>query len=231
MADKLKELLGLLEERLVEHDESRKEVQEEMQELRSKVEEGADSLEEKMDGIIGKELEEKEERILGLVEKLNVEEGDANDLIEQAREELSNEWKYEIKYCDFAESFADSYELDVSSVDVEKEFDFFDNTESIVNYLQEHLEEVHERITAIQYEFKDICDDRRKEANVMEMRVNGRLEEVFNAEDTRIQNVVKIVKENIDSKDPQGSEEADKEGESSSSQEAEVFAHCRGFVR
>ena len=44
--DKLTKLLGLLEERLVEHDENRKEVQEELREICSKINKDADSLEE-----------------------------------------------------------------------------------------------------------------------------------------------------------------------------------------
>ena len=49
----------------------------------------------------------------------------------------------------------------------------------------------------------EICNKRRKEEEELEKRVNRKLEEVFKAEDARIQSVVKEVKENIDSEDPE----------------------------
>ena len=44
-----------------------------------------------------------------------------------AKEELSEEWKYEVYYLKKEESFVDSYELKISSVKVEKEFNFPSN--------------------------------------------------------------------------------------------------------
>ena len=139
MSGVLKELLVLLEERLIEHDESRKDVQAKLKEICSKIMKDADSLEEKISGEISKDFNAKEERILGFIEKLNEGEGDMDDLAKKAKEELSKEWKYEIQYLKNAKSFVGSYELKVSFVKVEKEFNF-DSTEVIVNALQEHLE-------------------------------------------------------------------------------------------
>ena len=92
---------------------------------------------------------QREERILGLIEKLNKGEGDIDGLVKKAKEELSNEWKYEIQYLKKEESFVDSYRLKVSSVKVEKELNS-DNTESIVIQLQEHLEKLHESMASAQ---------------------------------------------------------------------------------
>ena len=46
----MKKSLQLLEERLVEHDDNRKEVQDKLKEICSKIREDADSLEEKISG-------------------------------------------------------------------------------------------------------------------------------------------------------------------------------------
>ena len=47
----------------------------------------------------------------------------------------------------------------------------------------------------------EICNGRGREAEELEKRVNGKLEELFKAEVARIQSFVKVVKEKIDSKD------------------------------
>ena len=201
MADKLKELLGLLKERLVEHDENRKDVQNKLKETYSKITKDADSLEEKISRKIQKDFNPKEEEILRLIEKLNEREGDMDVLVKKAKEELSNEWEYEIQHSELPKkSFVDSYELKVSSVKVEKELNF-DSTKSIISQLQEHLEKIRESMTTTQEKLVEICNERRKEGEELEKRVNGRLEEVFKAEVSRIQSVVKVVKENIDSED------------------------------
>ena len=64
MAGVLKELLELLEERLVEHDESRKDVQAKLLEVCFKITKGADSLEEKISGEISEDFEKKRRRNL-----------------------------------------------------------------------------------------------------------------------------------------------------------------------
>ena len=201
MAGVLKGLLVLLEERLVEHDEDRKEVQSKLLEACSSITKDADSLEEKISGKISEDFNAKEEEILSLIEKLNKGGGDMDGLVKKAKEELSREWKYEIQHLKKAESFVDSYKLEISSVDVEKELEL-DTTEAIISQLQEYLDRIHESMTAAQEKLGEICNKRRKEGDELEERINGKLEEVFNAEDARIQSVVKVIKENIDSEDP-----------------------------
>ena len=85
------ELLALLEERLVHHDNNREDVQSHLQEVCSGMDSDADSLEEKIIEEISKDIEEKEEKIFGLIEKLNKGEGDLDPLVEQALGELSRE--------------------------------------------------------------------------------------------------------------------------------------------
>ena len=184
MTGVLKELLVLLEERLVEHDESRKEVQTNLKETCSKIMKNADSLRERISEVIGEDFNAREERILGLIEKLNKEEEeeDMDALVKKAKEKLSKEWKYEIQHFRWARSFVDSYKLKVSSIKVEKEVNF-DSTESIINALQEHLEKIHKSMNTTQEKLDEICNERRKEGYELEKRVNGKLEEVFNAED------------------------------------------------
>ena len=204
MTEKLKELLDLLEERLVEHDENRKEVQRELQEKCSKIREDADPLEEKMSEKIQKDFNAKEEEIFGLIKKLNGGKYKFSAMVKQARGILSKEWKYEIQHSGSPEkSFAESYELKVSSVDKEKELDFFDNTELIISQLQEKHEKIRESMAAAQEKLGEICNKRREEGDELEKRINGRLEEAFKAEDARIQSVVKIARERIDSEDPE----------------------------
>ena len=85
MTGVLKELLVLLEERLVEHDENRKEVQNKLLEACSKIREDADSLEERISKEISEDFNAKEERILGLIEKLNEGGGDMNVFVKKAK--------------------------------------------------------------------------------------------------------------------------------------------------
>ena len=139
MADKLRVLLGLLEERLEQHDNNRKDVQEELHEILAEIVKDADTLEDNIGGEISENFEKKEEGIYSLIEKLNREDGDIDALIEQAKEILSKEWRYKIQHSEWIKSFVDSYGLKISSVKVEKELNF-ENTESIVSKLEEHLE-------------------------------------------------------------------------------------------
>ena len=199
---RLKELLRLLEGRLTEHDENRKKVQNKLLDRCSEIKKDADSLEEKISKEIQGGFEEKEEEILGLIEKLNEGEDASSGLIKEAQEVISKEYKYKIQLLKKAKSFVGSYELKVSTVKVEKELNFSD-TESIISHLQEHMNKIQESVTAIQEELTGICNKRRKEAEELEKRVNGKLEVVFKAEDARIQCVVKVVKEKIDSEDPE----------------------------
>ena len=205
MSGALKEFLGLLEERLVEHDECRKEVQAKLLEVCSKIREEADSLEEKISGKISEDFEKREERILDLIEKLDEKEGDKDALIKKAKEDLSREWKYDIQYLKKAKSFADSYVLKISSVKVESKIDFDseDELESVRSQLNDCVDKLYESSTIAQERLTEICNVRKKEADDLGTRINGKLEDPFKAEDARIQSVVKMVKENICSEDPE----------------------------
>ena len=201
MADELKGLLGLLGERLDQHDNNRREVQSQLQETCAKMVKDADSLEEKISEKISKDFGLKEERILGFIAKLNEGEGDMSILLKQAKEELSREWKYEIQHSDQVRTFADSYELKVSSVEVERGVNT-DNAESIVSRLQGHLNKLHDSVTAARDNLAKVCNERRTEVEELGKRINEELEEHFNVEDARIQGVVKIVREKVNSEDP-----------------------------
>ena len=126
-----------------------------------------------------------------------------NALTEKAREQLSIEWRYEIQHSGSTQKgFVDSCKLDVSPVKAEREIDP-SSTESIVNQLQEHLGRIHESVISARDKLAEICNGRRKEAEEMKNGINRKLEEAFKQEDARIQAVVKVVKERIDSEDPE----------------------------
>ena len=199
-------LLVLLEGRLVEHDNSRKEVQGKLLEVCSKMKMDADSLEERVSEEISKDFDAKEEEILGLIERLNEGTGNMGDLVRKAKEELSKEWKYEIQYSESKKGFVDSYKLKISSVKVEKGPEL-NTTDSIVSALQEHLNKLQDSKDFAKEKLIGICNGKMKEGEELETRINGKLEELFKAEDARIQSVVKAVKEKIGSKDPEEVEE------------------------
>ena len=205
MTTTLKELLRMLEERLVEHDNNRKEVQAKLQKAAFKVKESAGSMEESVNKEIHEDFDKKEEQILGLIEKLNEGGRNSDALIEQAQEELSKEWAYEIQQCEPEEGFAESHKLKISSVKVGKKpySGDEDKTEFIANRLREHLDKIQESVTAAQDKLIEVSNERRKAASELEMRINGKLESFFSQEDARIQGVVKLVKEKIGSKDPE----------------------------
>ena len=166
----------------------------------AEIRDGAGLLEERMENEISEDFDAKEEDICGLIKKLSKGDGDMNALKEKAREVLSKEWRYEIQRRP-ANDFANSYELKISSAKVERELDF-DDIESIVNALQEHLERLCEARYATQEKLMKICNERRKEADDLEERINGELEEAFIAEDLRIYNIVEEIQNNINSEDP-----------------------------
>ena len=194
----LKKSNDLLEERLVEHDECRKEVQRELEGIRSKAEKEADSLEEKINGELLRDYGPKEEEILGLIEKLNREEGDLGALMKQAQGILAERREYGIHHYKSAGDFVNSYILVISSAEGEKEVDPND-TESAVSKLQEHLDKTHESLTAARDKLTEVCDEWRREAGKMTNSVNERLGTAFSQEDARIQEVVKVIRENLDS--------------------------------
>ena len=95
--ERLRELLRLLEERLVQHDNIRKEVQSDLQDVYTKTIKEADSLEEELICEVHKDFDPKEEHILSIINRLNninTEEGDdLNNVTRQAEEVLSCEYK------------------------------------------------------------------------------------------------------------------------------------------
>lgn len=169
----LNKLLYLLEERLVEHNNNRKEVQGQLQKIYSKMTEEADLLEEKINVELYKTLDPKEERILSLVEQLNGEGNDIKSLVKQAQNELSSEVKYEIQHLENVSSFADSYKLKASPVRVGVKEE--NNTEEIVNRLQEHLNKIHETANYVRDEMTEICTKRRNEAGELEKIINEKM--------------------------------------------------------
>ena len=203
MADDLKGLLCLLEERLVQHDNSRKEVQNRLEEMCSEMKEEANFLEAKIDEEAREDYGKREEQTFELLGKLGEEENDSLDgLIKEAQEELSKELKYEIQHSGSMESFACSFELKISSVKIEKKVNL-NNVDSIVNKLQERQNRIHESMVAAQEELTGICNKRRKEVVDLGNMTNEKLEVAFKQEDARIQSVVKMVKEKIGCRDPE----------------------------
>ena len=203
MAD-LTRLLSLLEDKLVQHDENRKEVQAKLRESCSRIKENATSLEEKVGEEIGDAFRTMEELVLGCVEKIN-EGGDLDSLIKDAQENLSFEQKYEIVPSEKTESPAGSCELKVSTVAIEIEPapDDTEKAEWIKDQLQDRLSKSHESMTAAQDRLAEICAAMRKEAEELEKRINGKLEGLFKEEDARVQEVVKLVKEKMGTGSPE----------------------------
>ena len=191
----------MLEERLIEHDESRKAVQSKLKKRCSGMRKDAALLEEKISTNISEDFKEREEEILGLIAKLNEEEHISEHLAEKIGKSLSIEWKYEIEHLEKNRSFASSYKLKVSSAEAKKKLDF-DDAESIINQLQGHANNLNESKDAARDMLAEICNGRRKEAGALERRINGKLEEAFKQEDARVQEVVKLVRENVDCRNP-----------------------------
>ena len=65
------------------------------------------------------------------------------------------------------------------------------------------MDRVQESRGVAEEKLSEICKKRRGKSERLEKRINGKLEEVFKAEDARIQSVVKMIRENIDSEDPE----------------------------
>ena len=204
----LKELLYLLEERLVEHDNSRKEVQRELQETCAEIEKDADLLEEKFSGEIHENFSKREERILGLIAELNGG-GNLDKLLKEALGELVKEWKCDIEHPKRAKSSVDSFKLSISTAGPEKEIpiDGSNKTESIVKLLEEHLDKIHESKMRAEDKLAEMCNETRKKAEELGKRVNGELETVYSQEDARIQSVVKLVREKMEDGSPEVLEE------------------------
>ena len=52
-------------------------------------------------------------------------------------------------------------------------------------------------MSAAQEKLNEICNERKKEGEELETRINRKLEEVFKTEDALIQGIVKMVKERL----------------------------------
>lgn len=202
-------LLRLLEERLVQHDDNRREVQNELHEACTKGVEEADSLEETIINKAREAFDETEERILGLIVKLN--EGDNLDtFIGQAQNELSTKQRYKIGRTKGAKSFIDLYKLEIASVQIEgkKRPDELSQAECIANKLQKHLDKTHESMVVAQSKIAEICSKRRDEVEENEKRVNAQLESLFIKEDARLQEVVGMIRRRIDNGNTEETNEA-----------------------
>ena len=77
----LEELVGMLRERLNDHNENRVEVQNKLDEMCTKILGDADLLEDKIGHEIATRHKDYEEQIFGLIEKLNKGGGKMNELI------------------------------------------------------------------------------------------------------------------------------------------------------
>ena len=209
----LKELLRLLEERLVQHDDNRKEVQKELEGIRTRIVSEADALEDGINNKIHAEFCPVEERILGLIENLNAklsnrrEGGDLDFLMDWAQQELMVKQRYSIESREYSKSFYETYSLEVLTIESEKDIELnatginaaTTSLESAVLMLQEHLSSIHDSVKAAQMELAEICNERRTKVEEMTNRINEKLAPVFAQEDERIQSVVKVVRENVDS--------------------------------
>ena len=193
-----KELLSLLEERLVQHDRNREEVQRELHEVCTKALGGADSLEETLNADIHSAFDKEEEEVLGVIAKLNAGEGEVEQLMGKAQEVLSREIKYYIRPYYSRDSYMDAYDFRISMTKrSKKEGDAEGSVESVVKLLEEHVERVQEMMRSAQGEVAEIYGKRRGDVMAFEERVNGELEPVFGEEDGRIQSVVKRLREKI----------------------------------
>ena len=72
-----------------------------------------------------------------------------------------------------------------------------------MSLLQEHFNRIQESKASVQDVLVEICAKRRKEIEEIGQRINSELEGPFTQEDARIQEVVKVIKEKINSKDPE----------------------------
>ena len=199
----VKELLRLVEERLVQHDNNRRELQEKLESIHTRNLRDADLMEERFNREIREDFDKKEERILGLIERLN--EGGGDDLesiLNQAQKELSVEQLYEIESFPPGSTSVDSYKLRIVSVPVEtkKEIasDNENKAEEVSKLLRDHLDKIHESMTAVQDEIAGTCTMRRKESEEMKSAINEKLGPAFGEEDARLQGFVKLLRDNID---------------------------------
>ena len=173
-----------------------------------------------------KEGEEKERRSIEFIIKF------------MAEEELSTELKYELKHYKWAESFSSKYKLIVSPVPAKGEpaptntQDTASRIESTVGRLQEHLDRMNEAMTAANEEIGGICAERRKEAEELRNKINEKLESLFTKEDSRIQELVKELREMIYNGSPEELKElATKAKRALSTAQKYVFIKPSSFIK
>lgn len=197
----MQEQLCLLEERLIQHDESRKEVQKQLCVICIKAREEADALEENINREMRNAFEKREEETFSIIEKLIRTEENSSEVEKEAQQLLSNKQKCQIKNLSGRERFDESYKLFVTSQKTKKQSDF-DNAGSIIK-IQEKLDGMQDSMKAAQEKLAEICNRRRSEAEELDEKINKKLEPIFVREDARIQSVVKIIKEKINSEKPE----------------------------
>ena len=210
---KLMKSLCLLEERLTQHDDNRKEVQGELQKIYKRSLQETESSEERIIVEIRKDFDTKEERILSLIRMLDSKpsgpsgEGGQNlsDLIEQAQKELSVEQKYEIEQADPLDNASEPYKFSILEVQTDNgangSLDKADNVSNqidlIVDQLKEHLDKIYDSMTAAQDKLVVLCTEKCNKAEEMKKRINEKLEPYFSQEDARIQKVVSHLRKKI----------------------------------
>ena len=213
--EKLKKLLGILEERLVQHDNNREEVQKQLKEICAMAKEEADSSEARESKEIREAYEETEERILSLVGMLNAKlEGPVNNkdldaLIEWAEQELKIEQKCSIvskegRYHSVPyEPSRKKQKLNETEETDEKNGSTTELITGIVKQLEEHLERAQETMISVMSNVEKVYNEERSEADEFVETVNKKLEVLFTKEDARIQAVVKVMRESIWSEAPE----------------------------
>lgn len=215
----LTKLISLLEERLVQHDDNRKEIQSKVDDICAQAQREADSLEEKLGGKIRVSSDSAEGSTLNAIGELNSklenpDKGMSKDTIIRNARCYMNELKFEIRRIKDAKNFVDSYVFAVSSTPIKEDNASGANEmERIVALLQENLEKIHESMISAQDSVLEICSRRRKEAEEMKKRVNESLEEFFSKEDARLQGALKEVREKMGSTNPKEVREAVARGE------------------
>ena len=212
--EKLKKLLGMLEERLVQHDNNREEIQKQLKEICTKIKEEADSSEARDSKELREAYEETEECILSLVGTLNakLEEAmnskDLDVLIEWAEQELSIEHKYGIDSNEGGNhSIPDEPLRKIFKLNETEETDVKSGsiTELItetVKQLEEHLERTHDAMVTAMSNVEKVYNEKRGEAEEFADGVNKKLEVLFTKEDARMQAIVKAVRKTIWSETP-----------------------------
>ena len=223
--DNLKELLRLLEERLVQHDNNRAEVQSQVQEVCSGIVDEANALGEAISGKIAKDFEALEKRVFGLIDKLNSkldspeEEGEGkgetlNSLIKKAQEVLSKDRVYNIKHSEEGKTLSEMYKLEISDVKAKKRKGGLGNmgddasrVEFVVGELEKHVERAQESMAAAQEKLSAICNERGSKAGKLEDYINKKMSQPFAREDARLQEVVGLIKKRIEAGTPKELEE------------------------